>query len=707
MRFFTCLLWLCISHVLFGQDAYHTNLQRDMQDSFGLPVGQWILNDNEQANLDQDFWYGEGNAEDLDISDQAFAKKVGIQLNSAGSNQWDAAYGIRNKKTISSGSRCLLVIWLRAPDVEGQVSIFAEHASTYEKEIYLTTEIGAEWQRFLIPFEANEFYSVDELTFGLHLGWKAQTIEIGGMAVIDYQTSVLERDLPRNVHNEQYGGYETDAPWRQGAADRIEEYRKAKLSLTVQTPDGEPVPDAMVHLDMLQHQYAFGSAVVSAFFAGNRSQNDTYESKLLDLDGEGHGFNWVVFENDLKWPGWEDNWITSKDEKVKAIKWLRDRDISIRGHTLVWPGWNNLPDDLETNQNNLPYLRERVMGHLEDILTYPGIQGNVAEWDVLNEITTNRDLEAAFQGTPGYESGREIYGEIFAEIDRVDPDIKTYVNDYVTISQANTEGGIYDLKKQFIQEIIDGGGRVDGVGFQAHIGGFPTGIPDVYGILEDFHQTFGTKAKITEYDTDETMGDDLAATYLRDFLTMVFSHPSTNGFLMWGFWDGAHWKSNAPLFYEDWTLKPAGEAFIDLVFNDWWTEEQFTTDVNGEGTIRGFKGTYQITVETPEGTIVDTVSLSENQELIVTTEGVTVSTEQLDQKRNILVYPNPVRETVHIRPGWTGSYQLRIVDVRGREVYALEDQTGDLKIPIRFDPGLYQVILSIDGQSVTKLMVVY
>ena len=265
MRFFICLFWLCISHTLYGQDAYHTNLQRDMQDFFGLPVGQWVLNDNEQANLDQDFWYGEGNAEDLDVSDQAFAKKTSIQLNSAGFNQWDAAYGIRNKKTISSGSRCLLVIWLRAPDVEGQVSIFAEHASTYEKEIYLTTEIGAEWQRFLIPFEANEFYSIHELTFGLHLGWKAQTIEIGGMAVIDYQTNVLERDLPRSVHNEQYGGYEADAPWRQGAADRIEEYRKATLSLRVQTPDGETVPDAIVHIDMLQHQYAFGSAVVSAF----------------------------------------------------------------------------------------------------------------------------------------------------------------------------------------------------------------------------------------------------------------------------------------------------------------------------------------------------------------------------------------------------------------------------------------------------------
>ena len=387
------LCWLLLPLPLVAQDNYHRSLQREMQDSFGLPAGQWILNDNEQANLDQDFWYGDGNAEDHSVSDQAFAKKVRIQLNSGGSSQWDAAYGIGNKKTISAGSMCLLVIWLRAPDVAGQVSLFAEHAATYEKEIYLTTGIGSDWQRFLIPFAANEFYSVDELTVGLHLGWKVQTIEVGGLAVLDYGNSVGERDLPRSVHNDQYGGYEADAPWRQQAAERIAEYRKANLSLTVQTPDGEPVPGAAVQVEMLQHEYAFGSAVVSAFFAGNRNQNNTYASKLLDLDGEGHGFNWVVFENDLKWPGWEDNWITSKTEKVAAVAWLRDHDISIRGHTLVWPGWNNLPDDLADNQDNLSYLRERVLGHLQDILTYPGLQGNIAEWDVLNEITSNRDLK--------------------------------------------------------------------------------------------------------------------------------------------------------------------------------------------------------------------------------------------------------------------------------------------------------------------------
>mgnify|MGYP003880256745 CR=1 FL=1 len=142
-----------------------------------------------------------------------------------------------------------------------------------------------------------------------------------------------------------------------------------------------------------------------------------------------------------------------------------------------------------------------------------------------------------------------------------------YINDYVTIGQGNTGGGLYNLKKQFVQELVDAGVQLEGIGFQGHIGAFPTSIYDVQTILDDFYNTFGTAAKITEYDTNEGMSDELAATYLRDFLTMIFSHESTDGFLTWGFWDGAHWQDNAPFFYQDWTLKPAGEAFIDLVFN--------------------------------------------------------------------------------------------------------------------------------------------
>lgn len=55
---------------------------------------------------------------------------------------------------------------------------------------------------------------------------------------------------------------------------------------------------------------------------------------------------------------------------------------------------------------------------------------------------------------------------------------------------------------------------------------------------------------------------------------MSFSHPSVDAFIMWGFWDGNHWHQNAPIFNLDWSIKPSGQAYIDKVFNEWWTNEE-------------------------------------------------------------------------------------------------------------------------------------
>ncbi len=698
-------LWL-MALGIHAQDAYHTTLQNALQNDYGLPPGAWILNNTEAANLNSDFWWGDISAGNQPATGQPFSQKVRITANSSGNLQWDAGYGINNARSISSGSACLLAIWLRAEGGDGRVSLFIQNSSTYESEAYLTFSLSSQWTQYLIPFDANRAYVPGGLTIGLHLAWQPQTVEIGGLAALDYGTGLSVENLPSQIHNDKYGGWEPDAPWRAQAAQRIEQIRKANLTVRVENADGAPIPGASVEVEMLKHEFAFGSAVVSRLFAGNNGHNPTYEAKLLDLDGRGHGFNWVVFENALKWPGWEQNWITPKPQTANAVQWLRNHGIRIRGHNLVWPGWSNLPSDIQANQDDPAYIRNRIFNHIEEITTYPGIAGNIDEWDVLNEITTNRDLEYALQGNPGYTTGREIYAEIFEKLAEVDPNTKTYINDYVTISQGNTGGGLYDLKKQFARELIDAGVRLDGIGFQGHIGGFPTSLYDVYDILEDFHQSFGAKAKITEYDTDEAVGDELAATYLRDFLTMVFSHPSTDGFLMWGFWDGAHWHGNAPLFYQDWSIKPAGEAFIDLVFNQWWTEESGLTNANGEFGLRGFKGTYKVTVDDGNQVLTDTIELRNNMLVVWTgNEWVTGARDQMEAP-SFRVFPNPASDVLHIERAERTAATVIIYDTAGRQVFRDKMAGGEITVPLRFGKGVFQVVLESAGQRTAKMIVI-
>ena len=215
-----------------AQDAYHTDLQNILQNDYNLPAGTWVLNDSEAANLNSDFAYGNMNSSDEAVTGQPFSQKVRFQVNAAGNNQWDAGYGIRNVQQMNNGDAALLVLWLRSEaGGNGQVSIFVENSMTFEKEIYLTFNPPAQWTQYFIPFDANQTYSPDGLTAGLHLAWQQQVIEIGGMAIVNYGNSLSVDDLPNQTNNDQYGGFEPDAPWRAEAADRIEQIRKADLTI--------------------------------------------------------------------------------------------------------------------------------------------------------------------------------------------------------------------------------------------------------------------------------------------------------------------------------------------------------------------------------------------------------------------------------------------------------------------------------------------
>jgi hypothetical protein len=177
-----------------------------------------------------------------------------------------------------------------------------------------------------------------------------------------------------------------------------------------------------------------------------------------------------------------------------------------------------------------------------------------------------------------------------------------------------TSGGLdsrYDTLKQFLQEIDDAGVPFDGIGFQAHINSFPVGPTTVYSILEDFNQSFGKDLKITEFDMIG-VSPNIHYEYVRDFLTIVFSHERVESFLCWGFWDGNHWLGDAPFYNLDWSIKPGGQAFLDLVFNEWWTNEVDTTSVSESAIFRPFKGKHKITVMYDGQIIEQEVTLSQD-----------------------------------------------------------------------------------------------
>ncbi len=81
-----------------------------------------------------------------------------------------------------------------------------------------------------------------------------------------------------------------------------------------------------------------------------------------------------------------------------------------------------------------------------------------------------------------------------------------------------------------------------------------------------------------------------------DYYRICFAHPSVTGILMWGFWEGANWIPQSSLFKRDWTPTPAGLAYHDLIYREWWTRWNGQVGADGRVAVPAFFGTHQVTI---------------------------------------------------------------------------------------------------------------
>lgn len=403
-----------------------------------------------------------------------------------------------------------------------------------------------------------------------------------------------------------YPGQAPNAPWRAEAAARIDAIRKADLTVQVTDSAGYPLQGATVGVAMQQHEFGFGSAVTAVRLRDNNPAYGTYQEKVQQL------FNIATIENNLKWPPWNGEWGNSFTQSgaTAAVEWLLANNIDVRGHNVIWPGYSNLPNTVKQILDGAPLdateqaaLRTAIANHIDDIAGT--FAGKLADWDVINEVWDNHDVMDSL------DEGNAAMVDWFNRVRANDPTATLYLNDYSILS---TGGATNTAKQQFYYDTLeylkDQGAPIGGVGFQGHFGEDTlTGPEQLWEILDRF-EALGLDMQITEFDfgTDD---EQLQADYTRDFLTAVFAHEGIDDFIMWGFWENAHWRPNAAMYRSDWSLKPNGQAFLDLVFNQWWTNEILTSDPDGLAALRGFKGEYNVTVSLGDETIVMPVTLAD------------------------------------------------------------------------------------------------
>ncbi|HTC21094.1 MAG TPA: endo-1,4-beta-xylanase [bacterium] len=523
-----------------------------------------------------------GTLEKVPVTGQSFAQAVKLTTLESTTNPWDVQVEAVVSQPVKAGDVVLAEFWMRAAQTSvesGEASsefVFERLGDPWTKAVSYSLSAGPQWRKFSVPFTIAEDLDAGKSHICFRMGYRPQAFELADFKLTTYGTKVKIADLPQTKLT--YEGGEPDAPWRKEAQDRIEKIRKGDLTVTVKDASGNPLAGATVAVRMKRQAYGFGTAVVAQKLATSGGDNDRYQKEVARL------FNRVVFENDLKWGPWEEgasnNGYWRREYVEGAMKWLSERHFDVRGHNMVWGSWKWLPADVKQLQGDPKALEDKIENRIKDV--GGAMKGQLVEWDVVNEPVPEHQLTDIL--------GKQAMITWYKTARQADPKPLLFVNDYPS---PDTTGHLDDYD-QTIQYLIQNGAPLGGIGLQGHVGSSPWSIPALFETLDKLG-AHGLPVEITEYDTD-IKDPQLDAQFLKDFMTAVFSHPSTSGFLMWGFWDAAHWHNKSPIFNQDWTEKPSGLAYEQLVLHDWWTNADGTTDAQGAYAVRGFLGDYEVTV---------------------------------------------------------------------------------------------------------------
>lgn len=391
---------------------------------------------------------------------------------------------------------------------------------------------------------------------------------------------------------EPYPGHADDAAWRIEAAERIQKHRMDEIRIRFLDAEGKAIPGVRLRLDQQEHAFRFGTAVSVKQYAEQSVDGKQYRDKVQEL------FNCATIENGLKWHRWEE----SHEHDYKQVKTLGVLDslcakgISVRGHVLVWPSQKRLPTDLHKPlkkwspiESDYEFVRQRISRHI----TSMGETTNKRcfAWDVLNEPRKNHDVMDFLP------EGNQAMADWFKLAKQALPDAKLFLNEYGILDQAdrNPEKNRELLKSQ-LRYLSEQGAPLDGVGLQSHFSKQRslTAPREVWQII-DHYAAIVDEVQITEFDF-ETDDETLQADYTRDFLTVAFSHPSVTCISVWGFWESSHWRPSAAMYRSDWSVKPNGKQFLNLIYDNWWTELDLEANEYGEVIARVFLGDYLVVV---------------------------------------------------------------------------------------------------------------
>ncbi|MFW2513275.1 endo-1,4-beta-xylanase [Demequina sp. SO4-13] len=393
--------------------------------------------------------------------------------------------------------------------------------------------------------------------------------------------------------------------------ERGTDHRMGEASVTVTDASGRPVAEQKVTIEQTRHDFSFGNigfdlvewiggegdAGTHLFGGASVASAPELADRYLELyNATTLPFYWRGFEPSRGEP--------DTQRLLRAARWFADRGVSVKGHPLLWhtlaPQWLMELDDAEAES----VMRARIVRETHDFA------GVVDLWDAINEavilpvFTADPNAVTRLAQTKGRV---EMVRMAFDSAREGNPNARLVLNDF-------------DLSADYerlIEECLDAGIQIDAIGLQTHMHQGYRGEDAVWEILERFAR-FGLPLQMTEttlvsgdlmpphiVDLNDYVVDDWPSTpegeerqaeeIVRHYRTLV-SHRSVESITYWGLTDEGAWLgAPAGLLRRDGSPKPAFDALLGLIKDEWWVAPtQMRTNGEGRVDVRGFAGDYRI-----------------------------------------------------------------------------------------------------------------
>ena len=365
------------------------------------------------------------------------------------------------------------------------------------------------------------------------------------------------------------------------------------MDFYIDNVSAEPLPEPQAQMDIPSLKDVYSDYFI---LGGSCSKGDMEVQAAKDIIVK--HYDSITFGNTLKPDSTLDQSASKKyaaehnddtnpqvniDAARKQLDFVKENNIKVRGHVLVWhsqtPDWffkENFNDDgawvsKEVMIKRLENYIKNLMQTLKD--EYPEVE--FYAWDVVNEAFSEQGTMRE-AGSNNIVSGQSAWVKVFGDDSFINyafkfarkyaPEgCKLFYNDYNEYTPAKRDGIIKKIK-ELVKE-----GNIDGIGMQSHIG---MSYPSIELYEEAFrkYDELGLEIHITELDIDQKSNSqenmlDLAQRYqdvFNLFKKLVNKGVNLTAVITWGISDSSSWIGGYPnLFDTDYQAKDAFYAVAD------------------------------------------------------------------------------------------------------------------------------------------------